>query len=398
MFPPEWPKMSETRKLLTRANTLIEESPNDRAQQDRALELYQQALAVQDSRLVWRNIGLVHFNREEWDAAELAFRSAHDHFWLGLLYEWTGRLEMAWSEIRRAKPSPDQARVLGRVARQLGRTDEGIRALKKWDDVDSLFELAHLYDQHGDIKHAWSTSERANAQKGQRDLEPFPELNYKVRPENRPEEPIFIIGMPRSGTTLIERMLAQHPNVESKGESLFFEFISDKLEAGEHITNIGAAYLMGNSARTIDKFPMNFRYIDLIEGVFPKARLIDMRRNRNDTLISCWFRNFQGRLPWSYHWDDLHAAYDRYLEEMDSRNVYRLDYEKLVEDPENVLRAVLDYCHLEWDERCLNHNADPTFHKYAYDDVRRPVTKDRIGSALRYGQYLPKARTMSASA
>jgi len=398
MFPPEWPNMSETRKLLTRANTLLEESPNDRNHQDRALELYHQALAIQDSRLVWRNIGLLHFNREEWDAAELAFRSSHDHFWLGLLYEWTGRLELAWAEIGRAKASPDQARILGRIARQLGHTEDGIRALTKWNDVDSLFELAHLYDQHGDTRRAWEISLRANALKGQRDPEPFPVLKSKVWPENRTEEPIFIVGMPRSGTTLLERMLAQHPDVESKGESLFFEFISNKLEAGENITNIGGAYLLDHHKRTVDKYPMNFRYLDLIEGVFPKARIIDMRRNREDTLISCWFRNFQGRLPWSYDWDDLHAAYDRYLDEMDGRNIYKLQYERLVINPEMILREVLDHCHLEWDDHCLCHNADPTFHKYAYDDVRRPVTRDRIGSAERYAHCLPKSRTMFASA
>lgn len=397
MFPPEWPTMSESRKLLTRANTLLEDQPRSRAHQDRALSLYHRALAHQDSRLVWRNVGIVHFNRKEWEEAETAFRRAHDHFWLGLLYEWTGRLDRAWREIRRAKPSPEQARVLGRIARQLGRPEEAIPVLEAWDDVDTRFELLHLYDRAGRYADAWRTAEAANALKGQREPRPFPAVAPPRWAERRREAPIFIVGMPRSGTTLLERMLAQHPALESRGESLFFEFIAAKLEQGEKITSIGAAYLMNHERRTVDKYPMNFRYLDLIRATFPDARVIDMRRDRDDTLLSCWFRNFQGHLPWSYHWDDLHAAYDRYLEEMSGRDVFRLRYERLVNFPESTLAEVLAYCGLEWDDRCLRHNADPTFHQYAYEDVRRPVSGDRIGRAANYREFLTTERELAAS-
>jgi len=398
MFPPEWPTMSEARKLLTRANALLEEQPRSRKHQDRALALYRRALEFQDSRLIWRNVGIVHFNREEWGQAEAAFLRARDHYWLGLLYEWTGRLEKAWREIRRAEPSSEQARVQARIARQLGRAAEAIPALEAWDDVDARFELIHLYDRAGRYADAWRTAEEANAMKGQRDPEPFPALRAPIRPENRSESPIFIVGLPRSGTTLLERMLAQHPALTSRGESLFFEFIAGRLEAGERITNIGAAYLMNYDRRTVDKYPMNFRYLDLIRATFPDARVIDMRRDRDDTLISCWFRNFQGHLPWSYHWDDLNAAYDRYLEEMDGRDVFPLRYERLVNFPEKTLAEVLEFCGLEWNERCLRHNADPTFHMYAYEDVRRPVTNERIGRAANYREFLRTERELRALA
>ncbi|MCB1151810.1 sulfotransferase, partial [bacterium] len=297
MFPPEWPTMTEARKLLAKANALLEEQPRSRSHQDRALALYRRALDFQDSRLVWRNVGIVHFNREEWPEAETAFLRARDHYWLGLLYEWTGRLEKAWQEIRQAEPSSEQARVQARIARQLGLAADAIPALEAWDDVDARFELIHLYDRAGRYADAWRTAEEANAMKGQRDPEPFPAMRAAVEPENRRESPVFIIGMPRSGTTLLERMLAQHPALASRGESLFFEFIANQLEAGERIANIGAAYLMSHQKRTVDKYPMNFRYLDLIQGTFPDARIIDMRRDRDDTLISCWFRNFQGNLP-----------------------------------------------------------------------------------------------------
>lgn len=399
MFAPEWPSMSRTHKLVTRANALLEEAPRSRQHQDRALALYHQSLAARNSKLVWRNIGRVHFNRQEWDLAETAFRHAGDHFWLGLLYEWTGRLERAWKEIHRAGPSPDQARVLGRIARQLGHTDEGIAALEAWDDVDSRFELIHLYDQAGRYAEAWRIAEEANDRRGKREPRPFAPWEGEFTPEHGTEAPILIVGMPRSGTTLLERMLAQHPDVESKGESLFFEFIAGKLAAGERISKIGKAYLLEATApRTVDKYPMNFRYLDLIRGVFPDARIIDMRRDRKDTLISCYFRNFVGNLPWSYHWDDLNAAYDRYLEEMEGRDVFELRYERLVRFPRKTLEEVLEYCGLAWDERCLNHNSDPTFHMYAYDDVRKPVHGDRIGRADNYRDFLPVYRELKALA
>ena len=166
----------------------------------------------------------------------------------------------------------------------------------------------------------------------------------------------------------------------------------------QFLYNIGAAYLMSHQKRTVDKYPMNFRYLDLIQGTFPDARIIDMRRDRDDTLISCWFRNFQGNLPWSYHWDDLNAAYDRYLEEVEGRDVFRLRYERLVNFPESTLAEVLDYCGLEWNERCLRHNSDPTFHMYAYEDVRKPVTTERIGRAANYREFLKAERKLRALA
>ena len=122
--------MTEARKLLAKANALLEEQPRSRSHQDRALALYRRALDFQDSRLVWRNVGIVHFNREEWPEAETAFLRSRDHYWLGLLYEWTGRLEKAWQEIRQAEPSSEQARVQARIARQLGLAADAIPALK----------------------------------------------------------------------------------------------------------------------------------------------------------------------------------------------------------------------------------------------------------------------------
>ncbi len=105
-----------------------------------------------------------------------------------------------------------------------------------------------------------------------------------------------------------------------------------------------------------------------------------MNRRREDTLISCWFRNFQGNLPWSYHWDDLNRAYDRYLETMHNRHdVFPVSYEQLVLDPEAKLREILDFCGLPWNDQCLRHNADGSFHDYSYEEVRRPITRDRIG-------------------
>ena len=399
MFGPEWPRLSPFKKLLLRANVLVEESPHDSKAQLRALELYRQALELQDSRLVWRNIGRLHFARKEWENAEQAFLQSHDHFWLGLLYEWTSRFEEGWEHIRKASPSADQARVMARIARQTGRYDEGIAALRPWNDVDSLFELIHLYDKKGEDAKAWETSLKANAAKGLREPDPFQPVEMTIPNEGTPGAPVFIVGMPRSGTTLLERMLAQHPVMESRGESLFFDFIAGQLSGGQNLMRIGEAYLMGYTRRTVDKYPLNFRYLDLIRGVFPDARIIDMRRSRDDTLLSCWFRNFRGQMRWAYHWDDLDTAYDRYLETMEGRtDVMKVRYEQLVLNPEAVLRKVLDHCGLPWDKRCLNHNADPTFHEYSYQEVRQPIFRDHIGRADRYRGFFPQERGLEALA
>jgi tetratricopeptide (TPR) repeat protein len=399
MFGPEWPRLSPFKKLLLRANVILEESPNDSRSQLRALTLYRQALELQDSRLVWRNVGRLHFNRKEWENAEIAFKNSRDHFWLGLLYEWTNRLEEGWEHIRKATPSADQARVMARIARQTGRCDEGIAALRPWNDVDSLFEMIHLYDLKGDDRRAWQTSVRANAAKGLRDPDPFRPGRIPVPHEPAPGAPVFVIGMPRSGTTLLERMIAQHPAMETKGESLFFDFIAGQLAGGQKLTRIGEAYLVGHTMRTVDKYPLNFQYLDLIRGVFPDARILDMRRSRDDTLLSCWFRNFRGQMRWAYNWDDLQTAYDRYLEAMEYRtDVMKVRYEQLVLNPEAVLRKVLEYCGLPWDECCLNHNADDSFHDYSYQEVRRPIFREHIGRSDRYQAFFPGEQGLEALA
>jgi tetratricopeptide (TPR) repeat protein len=385
---PEWPAMSAADKLICKANLILENGGNS----ETALNLYLEAMQTQDSDLVWRNLGRLYFQHKLWSDAEHCFKQAEAQTWLAAVYELTSRYDEAWAAINLAPQSVSQARLKGRIARFLGKYQAGIEALLPYDDVQGYFELARLYDKSGDYEKAWNAAVKGNLAKGDRCDDPFPDLPYRIPQENYPDKPVFIVGMPRSGTTLIERMISQHPRMETKGESEFFNIVADNLLQGRNVSDIGKAYLMKHADRTVDKTPMNLRHIDLIRGTFPNAKFIHMQRNPNDIALSCFLRHFDGNQPWAYDWNDIQNAIARSEELAAGKNLYAVRYEDLVSDTENVLRGVLDFCELDWNPDCLNHSADKTHHIGSYEEVRKPVHTDSINKSENYRPYFEKVQ------
>jgi Flp pilus assembly protein TadD len=194
--------------------------------------------------------------------------------------------------------------------------------------------------------------------------------------------PIFIVGEPRSGTTLLERMLGEHPKVNSAGElrHLGFairritglnearQFSADLLTAAANADTfqIGAAYfestasLRGEAAHLIDKLPVNYLYLPVILAALPKARIIHMQREPRDACFSIYKQLFADAYLYSYDQEELARHYVRYWKLM---NVWRdrfpgsfLDvaYEDLVQSTEHTLRGVLEYAGLSWQQQCLD--------------------------------------------
>jgi tetratricopeptide (TPR) repeat protein len=187
--------------------------------------------------------------------------------------------------------------------------------------------------------------------------------------------PVFVLGMPRSGTSLVEQILASHPAVHGAGELPFWDAAFRRLEAawnaGEDGTTLLAGmardYLdelgrgAGAATRVIDKMPGNFNYAGLIHAALPRARIIHVQRNPIDTCLSIYFHNFLNRGPYANDLANLAHFYQQYLRLTDawratlpSQALLEVPYEGLIEDQEGWTRRMLDFLGLPWDARCLN--------------------------------------------
>jgi tetratricopeptide (TPR) repeat protein len=221
--------------------------------------------------------------------------------------------------------------------------------------------------------------------------------------------PVFIVGMPRSGTTLVEQILASHPDVAGGGER---SDLSDALAAvsgtdpapadfpegvaswdDTTLQRLGAGYLAAlarggaRPLRITDKTPSNFALIGLIRLALPNARIIHVRRDAIDTCLSCFSKLFAGGTPFAYDLGELgryYRAYDATMAHwrrvLPEGIMLELDYETLVGDLEATTRRMLDHCGLAWDAACLNfHETQRAVRTASALEVRRPVHRRAIG-------------------
>ncbi len=230
--------------------------------------------------------------------------------------------------------------------------------------------------------------------------------------------PVFIVGMPRSGTTLIEQVLASHPDVHGAGEIHDLENAVTDLGgvasqamrrpdiagqlSGEEFRRIGANYLARISAaapaarRIVNKMPENFRFAGLIALALPNARIIHVRRDPVDTCVSCFSTLFAENLPYTYDLAELGRYYRGYEGLMDYWRgalppglMIDVQYEDVVADLEGQGRRILAHCGLGWDARCLDfHRNERSVRTASVAQVRRPLYQSSVGRWRRYEAFL----------
>lgn len=208
--------------------------------------------------------------------------------------------------------------------------------------------------------------------------------------------PTFIVGMPRSGTTLTEQVLAAHPEVFAAGELNDLGQLCQEIAGFPaclnapnevQLTQIGNEYLDrlkslgGDSRRVVDKLTLNFLRIGLIAVLFPKAAVIHTRRDARDTALSCFYHNFSAP-GLNFTFDLAHLAhyyreYERIMAHWRAvlpRPMHEIVYEEFVADPEPHTRALIAHCGLTWDDRCLSpHRANRRVKTASVLQVREPI-------------------------
>ena len=233
---------------------------------------------------------------------------------------------------------------------------------------------------------------------------------------NKSNKMIFILGMPRSGTTLVEQIIANHKNVYGAGElrdltQIIKEnfLVNDKIKYPEKFnikdqnffSNMGTKYLENldryntNKNYITDKAPLNFKWIGLIKLILPKSKIIHCTRDPKDTCLSLFKNFFEGELNFSYNLEEAGKYYKLYQNLMEFWKqllpdfIYDISYEKLVENQEFESRKLLDFCNLDWDKNCL------TFYKNkrgivtaSFAQARKPIYKNSVNSWQNYKNEL----------
>jgi hypothetical protein len=226
------------------------------------------------------------------------------------------------------------------------------------------------------------------------------------------ELPVFIVGMPRSGTTLVQQIAASHSLVHGAGElgdiadiaktfggsdvrsaALGWDRDSVKAVAQRHIQRLQA--LRGNAPRVIDKAPSNVHHLGLIALLFPSARVIFCRRDARDTCLSCYFQWFARGNTFSF--DLAHCGHE-YLATDRLMNHWRrtlplamldVQYEELVADLEGRSRRLLDFLSLPWEPACLEfHRTETTILTSSSWQVRQPIYQSSVGRWRHYERHL----------
>lgn len=416
-----------------------------------AVACYERALALRpDYADAHNNLGsaLMALDRIE-DAAAHYERAlilkpdyANSHNNLANIFKTQGRFEEAMKHYDRAiaiKPDYAEAHYSRSEVKVFHSGDAdlvALEALANWDDLTDdkalyiHFALAKALEDSGDYVRAFEHLRKGNALKRRRiDYDEMGVLKLFQRLASAFDKdaldrfegqgdsssvPVFVLGMARSGSTLIEQILASHPQIQAAGELPTIEKMTagNVLNAGQHssqypaiqypevvphldgatLRRLGQSYLArlpalaDGKVRIIDKMPGNFLHIGLIRLILPNARIIHSMRHPIDTCVSCYSKLFTSGLDFTHDLGELGRYYRCYSELMDHWRLAlppgaMLDvrYEDVVDDLEGQARRLIDYCGLPWDDRCLNfHRTSRPVKTASAVQVRKPLFRSSL--------------------
>ncbi len=361
---------------------------------------------------------------------------------LALLGENEAALALVAPEAGDAPISPERAAAFGRLADRFGRADEAralmVEALERpglmrEQRLELHFSLGGLLDRTGDYDPAFAHFAAGNdlaptrfdpdrfARFAGRLIEAYAPERVATMPRsgNDTDVPVFIVGTPRSGTSLVEQILSRHPAVAAAGERndiaralamigggpLMYEQHAEMLAGLERseIEAIAARYLATTPGparpRITDKMPYNFMHLGFIAQLFPGARIVHCRREPMDSCLSCYFQNFSHGNFQTYRLAHLGAFYHVYEAMMAHWHavldlpILDLSYEALVADLEGESRRLVAFLGLDWDPRCLRfHESKRIVNTASFDQVRRPLYSDSVGRWRRYAAHLEPLR------
>jgi tetratricopeptide (TPR) repeat protein len=339
----------------------------------------------------------------------------------------------AWAGLARYRKMQPDAAWLAAAQRLLG------KSLGVGQEINLRYALGKYFDDVQDFDNAFSSYRLANELK-KRSAPKYDGARLTRRVDqiialygadwlpgaraqgNESRRPVFIVGMPRSGTTLTEQILASHPEAFGCGELRFWhaarvEYESAALRGAEGrgaddhgaIPAAAEKYLSllasfsADASRVIDKMPANFMNLGLIHAAFPHARILHMRRNPLDTGLSIYFQIFSNTHLYANDLEDIAHYFTQYSRLMahwrstlPEGTILEVPYERLVADPEAWIREIVQFVGLPWDPRCLNfHETERTVITASNWQVRQQISTSAAGRWRNYERYLGPLRSLT---
>ena len=360
---------------------------------------------------------------------------AEAHYNLGVTLQEIGKFDEAETNYTQAimlKPYYSKAhRRLTLIKKYAVQDEQYLKMQELYSDkniskeqrCDINFGLAKALEDLGEFEQAYRHYNEGNALRKEllnydinQDLVLFKQIksNYPLISKNslahekltKDLVPVFIVGMPRSGTTLVEQIISSHPNITGAGELPFVtEFgasiargLSNASEAS--FLNFRLKYLskLHNRAKgnltVTDKMPQNFLYLGLLSAVLPEAKIIHVKRSPAAVCWANYKRYFASKnIGYCYNLDDMLSYYKLYENLMEfwkqslSKKIYSLDYELLVENQESETRKLIHYIDLDWDEKCLS----PENNRRSVATTSNVQVREKVyqGSSQKWKNYAP---------
>jgi tetratricopeptide (TPR) repeat protein len=370
------------------------------------------------------------------------------------LFNRQGRYDKALAllkpRVQRGEEEAGMAVVYGRVATRLDRPADAIAVISRHLDDAGLtaerrrglqFALGAAHERAGDYDAAFAAYSEGNrlSEGGYRpDVDAWrtralmsvftkETIAAAPRPSGKSRLPVFIVGMPRSGSTLVEQIIDAHPQAVGAGELDTLPNLVNSMPAiidspedypdcaaqldQARVEKLAGAYLdplrrrARGAKRVVDKQLSNYLHLGLITVLFPEARIIHCRRDPLDTCLSCFTQKFPpGVLGFVSDLRALGQAYREYQRLMDywrqtiQSPLLEVDYERLVAEQEPESRRILDFCALSWDERCLRfHESRRVVLTLSSAQVSQPIYRTSVGRAQRFGGHLDPLREALSS-
>lgn len=390
---------------------------------------------------------LGNFETAQSDLRRLADRFPDDPsplYSLGVLFEQLGDIDQAAASYRRATDRrPDYAEAhyqlaqlkgrnavadeIAKIEEQAKRPDLG-RIQRKYLSfaLGAVFEkdkhyekaLRHFQNAHSAVRSTYDHMATNRLHDNLKRIFGAQHVDSAIRQDEGPR-PLFVLGMPRSGTSLVEQILASHSRIEGSGES---SFLADAANAGarlvgkpfpdcvpqltdDQLRSIGGEYLRrlrearAEAAWIVDKTPLNFQYIGFARRVLPSARFIHCRRNPLNTCFSIYKIPFDQNQNYAASFESLGQFYNAYRELMDfwrsqsSSDMLEIDYETLVNDSEGACKSFADFLGLDYEASMQKfYDQERLVRTPSASQVRQPIYHGSVDLAERYGKGLEPLR------
>ena len=386
---------------------------------DEAMQTYRRVLRI-DSQLTAPYVLLAQLHAEKGEFLEADAM-------LNRALEIDPELPEAWAaRVRWRSYSQGDEQWLAGAQRVLG------NPLAPRREAHLRYALGKYFDDTGEYDQAFPHYERAHAL-AKKFTNPYDQLHTTREVDriirsygcewmqraagrgNASEQPVFIVGLWRSGTTLVEQILASHPSVFGAGEVGYWgEVAATDAEQPFEPTNsalqsLATRYLAAltrhapDALRITDKMSLNFARLGILHATFPRARIVQLQRNALDNCLSIYFQDFRHNFPYAHDLTDLAHYYGEYRRLMahwravlPTQAIFTVDYEQLVADPKYVTRALLEFLGLPWDAACMvfhrNLRQIRTASKW---QARQSITTASVGRWRNYEQHLGPLRSLN---